>query len=395
MMTIALYFKPSTLKVCFSLLVFIYMIIQPSYASASFFSTFVTKVFGAETQATQGSTPENDTAIHNSQNIPLLESSINPDVKNIKDAPTVANIEDEALLPNSSPLGTDTDSELEKYASTQKIDVYIVKKGDTLEGIAKKFKVPQNTIINLNADLKKSDLLKIGQKLAILPTKDQEVETPTTKVAVKKDETKKVEESAPATKKAEPKAVDSEQVFTINTDLITQAQKQTTSTAPIAQVTLPVANVGTTVSSGNKPEESGQPSGSINGGYIWPFSEGVGRVSQGLHADQAYDFAAPKGTPIRAVQSGTVLIAKTSGYNGGYGLYVVINFDDGRQAIFGHMSKVAVGAGTTVKQGDIIGYVGSTGKSTGPHVHIGFRGNLSNPYIGLKVNSKSLDSHHD
>jgi murein DD-endopeptidase MepM/ murein hydrolase activator NlpD len=72
---------------------------------------------------------------------------------------------------------------------------------------------------------------------------------------------------------------------------------------------------------------------------------------------------------------------------------VVINFDDGRQAIFGHMSKVAVEAGQTVKQGDIIGYVGSTGKSTGPHVHIGFHGDLGNPYLGLKVGTTNID--HD
>jgi murein DD-endopeptidase MepM/ murein hydrolase activator NlpD len=135
---------------------------------------------------------------------------------------------------------------------------------------------------------------------------------------------------------------------------------------------------------------NGQPEGDIDDGFIWPFPKGVGRVLQGLHADQAYDFAAPKGTPIYAVYSGTVLISHPTGYNGGYGLYVVINFDDGRQAIFGHMSKVVAKVGQVVKKGDIIGYVGSTGKSTGPHLHLGFHGELRNPYIGLKVNARDF-----
>jgi len=132
--------------------------------------------------------------------------------------------------------------------------------------------------------------------------------------------------------------------------------------------------------------------GSISNDYIWPFPEGVGRVSQGLHADNAYDFAAPKGTPLYAIHDGTVLISHPTGYNGGYGLYVVIDFTDGRQAIIGHMSKVVSRAGDVVKQGDIVGYVGSTGKSTGPHTHIGFHGTLSNPYNGLKVNSTDIQN---
>jgi murein DD-endopeptidase MepM/ murein hydrolase activator NlpD len=68
-------------------------------------------------------------------------------------------------------------------------------------------------------------------------------------------------------------------------------------------------------------------------------------------------------------------------------LYVVIDFDDGAQAIFGHMSKVAATSGEIVHQGDIIGYVGSTGASTGNHVHIGYHGGKPNPYRNLPMNS--------
>ena len=140
-----------------------------------------------------------------------------------------------------------------------------------------------------------------------------------------------------------------------------------------------------------------QQSDLIKDGYIWPFPLGDGRVSQGLHADNAMDFAAPKGTPIYAIKDGTVLIADGSGWNGGYGLYVVINFNDGAQALFGHMSKVIAKAGQAVKQGDIIGYVGSTGKSTGSHTHISYRSTEGkpNPYRFLPKNSVGIEDNND
>ena len=57
------------------------------------------------------------------------------------------------------------------------------------------------------------------------------------------------------------------------------------------------------------------------------------------------------------------------------------------------MNKTIATAGQVVKQGDLIGYVGSTGQSTGNHTHIGFRGSLGNPYKGLKVNSTGIEDH--
>ena len=79
------------------------------------------------------------------------------------------------------------------------------------------------------------------------------------------------------------------------------------------------------------------------------------------------DFSAPIGTEIYATGNGT--IAKVE-YNGrGYGNNVTINHGVGYSTLYGHMSKVAVRPGQKVKRGDIIGYVGNTGSSTGPHVH--------------------------
>lgn len=79
------------------------------------------------------------------------------------------------------------------------------------------------------------------------------------------------------------------------------------------------------------------------------------------------DFTAPQGTPIYATADGVV---KTAGFSdGGYGNHVVINHGYGYETLYGHMYRVKVRAGKTVKRGDLIGYVGNTGKSTGPHCH--------------------------
>ena len=79
------------------------------------------------------------------------------------------------------------------------------------------------------------------------------------------------------------------------------------------------------------------------------------------------DFTAPLGTPIYATADGVV---KEAGFNsGGFGNDVVINHGYGYQTLYGHMYRVKARVGQTVKRGEVIGYVGSTGKSTGPHCH--------------------------
>ncbi len=84
-----------------------------------------------------------------------------------------------------------------------------------------------------------------------------------------------------------------------------------------------------------------------------------------MHA--GLDFAAPQGTPIYATANGVV---KTAGNLGnGYGNHVVLNHGYGYETLYGHMFKVKVKPGERIKRGEIIGWVGSTGKSTGPHCH--------------------------
>ncbi len=78
------------------------------------------------------------------------------------------------------------------------------------------------------------------------------------------------------------------------------------------------------------------------------------------------DFTAPRGTPIYATGNGTV---RTAENGSGYGNHVVINHGFGYSSLYAHMSKIAVKPGRQVKRGELIGYVGSTGTSTAPHVH--------------------------
>ncbi len=108
------------------------------------------------------------------------------------------------------------------------------------------------------------------------------------------------------------------------------------------------------------------------------------------------DFAAPTGTPIFAAGNGVIEFA---GRNGGYGKYIRIRHDSTYKTAYAHLSsyKKGIYSGARVKQGDIIGYVGSTGRSTGPHLHyeIIVNGKQINPATlklpsGRKLNEEQL-----
>ncbi len=98
---------------------------------------------------------------------------------------------------------------------------------------------------------------------------------------------------------------------------------------------------------------------------------------------QGIDMACDSGTPIYATRSGT--ITKASYQAGGAGYYVSINHGDGFGSIYMHMTRYVVSAGQSVSQGQLIGYVGSTGISTGPHLHFGisYGGTYVNPMAYL------------
>lgn len=97
-------------------------------------------------------------------------------------------------------------------------------------------------------------------------------------------------------------------------------------------------------------------------------------VPGGVKLHSGVDLAAPADTPIFATGSGVVSMA---GPAGGYGLLVVVDHGSGTQTRYGHMSRIAVAARQPVRRGDLLGFVGSTGRATGPHVHYELRRNGS------------------
>ncbi len=124
----------------------------------------------------------------------------------------------------------------------------------------------------------------------------------------------------------------------------------------------------------------------------WPTEGGVISSSYGSRMDpiasgkewhDGIDIAAEFGSPVFASGAGTIEI---SGWNGGYGRYILINHENGYKTAYGHMSTLIAPVGKKVAKGEIIGLIGSTGYSTGPHLHfeVTTEGQSIDPYFVLK-----------
>ena len=101
---------------------------------------------------------------------------------------------------------------------------------------------------------------------------------------------------------------------------------------------------------------------------------GLGRITQWIHGRNGVDIANSYGTPIYAAADGTIVGAAGNGWNGGYGLFVKISHPNGTDTLYAHLSKVLVVSGQTVQKGQQIGKMGSTGRSTGSHLHFEVHG---------------------
>jgi murein DD-endopeptidase MepM/ murein hydrolase activator NlpD len=134
------------------------------------------------------------------------------------------------------------------------------------------------------------------------------------------------------------------------------------------------------------PAESARPAPSGNARFIWPVDGRVGSgfgprrhpISGGTRMHTGVDIGAPSGAPIRAADDGTVVMV---GPNGGYGNWTLIDHGGGLATGYAHQSTIGVARGQRVSRGDVIGRVGSTGASTGPHLHweVRVNGNPVNP----------------
>ncbi|MDB5244485.1 MAG: hypothetical protein JWN18_355 [Parcubacteria group bacterium] len=278
-----------------------------------------------------------------------------------------------ALIAYSGPSGTLAD--VASSTSPDTISVYVVRSGDSLSEIADMFNVSKNTIIWAN-DLAGVNDVHPGDTLIILPVSGVE------RTVVKGDTIKSL---------AKKYGADANEIAQFN-GLSPDAVLVVGSTVIIPGGELGGATVQTTTKAGiKKPvtkERTFGTNGAVQGGYYthplpgWP-------VSQSLHGWNGVDISGGgiRGTPIHAAAGGTVIIARSNGgWNGGYGNYVVITHNNGSQTLYAHMSSAIVSPGQSVGSGEIIGYVGSTGDSSGPHLHFEVRG-AANPLRNCSVGS--------
>ena len=125
-----------------------------------------------------------------------------------------------------------------------------------------------------------------------------------------------------------------------------------------------------------------------DGNLIWPVP-GYRSVSRGMaYGHRGLDITGKKGTPIYASDNGVIEFSGNGAgtYNWSYGNFVKIDHGNGMTTLYGHMSQVACETGQYVRKGDLIGYIGSTGVSTGNHLHfeVTVNGRLTNPYKFVK-----------
>jgi len=313
----------------------------------------------------------------NSQTIGILQANVSSasmvEDKNkakgkVEEIDTNANIyivSDNALAPSVGALsgvgGVSADSEV----SFEDKSVYVIRKGDSLSQIAQMFNVSENTILWANG-MKKGDKLNEGDVLFILPISGLEhtVTKGQTLAGIAKLYKVEVGDIILSNDVAIDTVLNAGDIL-----IIPDAQKSEESDKPIKNPSASLAK--------DKKYYDTHNIKNLAGYFINPVP-GY-RLSQGLHDRTAVDLAIAKGTPIHASAAGKVILART-GYNGGYGNLVIISHPNGTETLYAHQSKIATKTGAEVYQGEIIGYVGSTGRSTGPHLHFEVRG-ARNPGI--------------
>jgi murein DD-endopeptidase MepM/ murein hydrolase activator NlpD len=125
------------------------------------------------------------------------------------------------------------------------------------------------------------------------------------------------------------------------------------------------ANILNITEASETTDNSNITDGEIN----WPIACNTTPTTYWGHVNNARDFACPIGTPIYAAESGTVHISFTGQWGHGYGNAIDLYSDNGLMTRYAHMSNFNVNEGDYVNRGDVLGYVGMTGRTTGPHLH--------------------------
>jgi murein DD-endopeptidase MepM/ murein hydrolase activator NlpD len=278
--------------------------------------------------------------------------------------PRVAIAADGALIPEFSPYSIDYEI-AEVTGSTGQIVIYTVQSGDTLSQIAERYGISTNTISWANG-IKKGDTVREGQELVLLPITGIQVE---------------VKEGDSISTIATRYAGDAEEIANYNNldldeSLIAGAKIIIPDGELGAEPTKKVAEKKTEKKAVTKKQNPSSGTvakkSELENYFIRPVD---GIVSQRKHGPyEATDVANKIGTPVYAMADGVVILSKSSGWNGGYGNMIIIKHPNKTQTLYGHLDSVDVSVGQSVSQGEKIGGLGNTGRSTGPHLHFEVRG---------------------
>lgn len=242
-------------------------------------------------------------------------------------------------------------------AGRDRIEYYVVQSGDTLSVIANRFGLNLTTLLWENSLTARSSL-RVGQRLTILPTDGISYKT-------KKGDT--------IAKIAKRFGASADDIIAFNPQGEAVAPGQIIiipGGRPLAAPPVPVAQPPRIAQA--SPQPSYTPPALTSTRLQWPTPHH--RITQYYSWHHtAIDIAENIGTPVYAAEAGVVEIA---GWNrGGYGYYIIIDHGGGMETLYGHNSKLLVKAGDYVERGQQISESGSTGRSTGPHVHFEVRVN--------------------
>lgn len=305
---------------------------------------------------TATTTTANAIEIVEPSNVPLLTSLQNPNPLGARGGADMI-IEENALV-STGPIGEDEIAT--QGSNTGEIRVYTVRPGDSLSRIAEMFGVTSNTILWAN-DLTKSTAIQPGDTLVILP------------IAGVRHIVKSGDSISTIAKKYEG---DVDEILSFN-QLASASDLSVGDTLIIPGGAMHASPAKVAASSRPTKVSGASSSGNGSSGFSHPAPGSV--KSQGIHGYNAVDLAGSAGSAIRAASDGEVIVAKSSGWNGGYGNYIVVRHSNGIQTLYAHLSSLSVGVGAFVSQGETIGGMGNTGKSTGTHLHFEVRGGR-NPF---------------
>ncbi len=248
--------------------------------------------------------------------------------------------------------------------SRSQIIKYTVRSGDTISGIAERFGISIATVLSVN-NLTARSYIQPGQTLTILPT-DGII------YIVSRGNTVLGIANKYDAKASEIIAYNNLNVggtnLQIGQQLIIPGGKvlRVVSSRPIYRPS--VRTVKTFHRIAAPPPSTQTPAGS---GWLWPTKAHI--ITQYFWTrHQAIDIAGPIGTPVYATKSGRVITSQC-GWNYGYGCYIIIAHSNGYHSLYAHSSKLLVSVGQYVTQGQTIMLIGTTGNSTGPHVHFEIR----------------------